>query len=99
MGGPDAVVQDGAVESTEGGYGCSDEGLAIFGGGERLLDGAAEVGAAAFGDEFFCLLRGGEVAEDHLCAGLAEEANGGRADSAGASGDEGNFTCDRHDDA
>ena len=93
VGGPDAVVEDGAVEAAEGGDGRGDEGLAVFGGGEGLLDGAAEFGAAALVDEGFGLLGGGAVAEDDLCAGLTEEADGGCADSAGASGDEGDFTC------
>src|SRR6266566_6382490 len=85
VGGPDAVVQDGAVQAAEGGYGSGDEGLAIFRGGEGLLDGAAELGASALLDEGLGLLGGGAVAEDHLCACLAEEADGGCADSAGAS--------------
>ena len=63
-----------------------------------LLDGAAEVGASALVDEGFGLLGGGAVAEDDLCAGLTEEADGGCADSAGASGDEGDFARERHDD-
>ena len=99
VGGPDAVVEDSAVEAAKGGYGGGDEGLAIFRGGEGLLDGAAEVRASALGDEGFGLLCGGEVAEDDLRAGLAEEADSGGADSAGASGDEGDFSCERHDDA
>jgi hypothetical protein len=52
------VVEDGTVEAAEGGDGSSDEGLTVFGRGERLLDGAAEIGAAAFCDEGFGL-RGG----------------------------------------
>jgi hypothetical protein len=99
VGGPDAVVQDGAVEAAEGGYRSGDEGLTIVWSGEGLVDGTAEVGAPTLGYEFFCLSRGGEVAEDYLCAGLTEEADGGCADSAGASGDEGDFACERHDDA
>ena len=47
VGGPDAVVQDGAVETAEGGYGRGDEGLAVFRGVEGLLDGAAEFRVAA----------------------------------------------------
>src|SRR5882757_3389453 len=92
VGGPDAVVQDGAVEAAEGGYRSGDEGLAILRRGKGLVDGAAEVGASTLGYEFFCLFRGGEVAEDDLRAGLAEETYGGGADSAGASGNEGDFS-------
>ena len=64
-----------------------------------MLDGPAELGTAALFDEGIGLLGGSAVAEDHLCAGLAEEADSGGADSAGASGDEGNFAGERHDDA
>jgi hypothetical protein len=99
VGGPDAVVQDGAVEAAKGSYSGSDEGLAIFRGGEGLLEGAAELGATALLDQGLGLLGGGEVAEDNPGASLAEEADGGCADSAGASGDESDFTCERHDDA
>ena len=99
VGGPDAVIQDGAVEAAEGGDGSGDEGFAIFRGEERLLDSAAEVGAAALGCEGFSLASGGEVTEDDPGAGLAEEADGGCADSAGASGDEGDFSRQRHCDA
>jgi hypothetical protein len=93
------VVQDGAVEAAEGVYGGGDEGLAIFWREEGLLDSAAEFRAAALLDEGLGLPGGGEVAEDYLCAGLTEEADGGCTDSSGASGNEGYFTCDRHDDA
>ena len=96
--GPDAVVEDDAVEAAEDGDGGGDEGLAIFGSGERLLDGAAEVGASALCDEGLGLLGGGAVAEDYLRPGLMEEANGRCADSAGASGDEGDFARQRHYD-
>jgi len=96
--GPDAVVEDGTVQSAEGGYGSGDEGLAVFRGGEGLLDGAAELGAAALLDEGLGLLGGGEVAEDDFCPGLTEEADGGCADSAGASGNQGDFTRERHYD-
>jgi hypothetical protein len=92
------VVQDGAVQAAEGGYGSGDEGVAIFRGGEGLLDGAAELGAAALLNEGLGLLGGGAVAEHDLCAGLTEEADGGCADSAGASGDQSNFTRERHND-
>jgi hypothetical protein len=64
-----------------------------------LEDGAADVGTAALGDEGFGLLGGGPVAEDHFGAGLMEEANGGCADSAGASGDESDFIFEGHEDA
>jgi hypothetical protein len=87
VGGPDAVVQYGAVEAAERGYGGGDEGLAIFWREEGLLDSAAEFRAAALLNKGLGLLGGGEVAEDYLCAGLTEEADGGCADSAGASGD------------
>ena len=92
MRGPNAVVEDGAVEAAEGGDCSGDEGLTVLRGGERLVDGAAEVGAAALPNEGFGLLGGGAVAEDDPCAGLTEEADGGSADSTGASGDEGDFS-------
>ncbi len=52
------------------------------GGVEGLVDGAAVVGAAALGGEGFGLLGCAAVVEDDLCTGLAEEADGGGADSA-----------------
>jgi hypothetical protein len=96
--GPDAVVEDGAVETAKGGDGCGNEGFTVFRSEERLLDGAAEFRAAAFGDQGFGLLCGGAVAEDDLRAGLAEEADGGCADSARAAGDKGDFAGERHYD-
>ena len=99
VGGPDAVVEDGAVDATEGGCGGGDEGFTVFWCVEGLMDGSAEIGAAALGDEGFGLLGCAAIAEDDLRAGLTEETNGGCADSAGASGDEGNFAFQRHGDA
>ena len=93
------MVEDGAVDAAEGGDGGGDEGFAVFRGVEGLVDGAAEVGTAALGDEGFGLLGCAAVVEDDLCAGLTEEANGGGADSAGASGNEGYFARERHGDA
>lgn len=46
------------------------------------MDGLAEVGTAALGDEGFGLLGGGAVAEDDSGSGLVEEADGGAADAA-----------------
>src|SRR5207245_7706246 len=89
--GPDAVVEDGAVKAAKGGYRGGDEGLAVFGGEEGLLDGAAQLWVSALLDEGFRLAGGGAVAEDDFGAGLTEEADRGGADSAGASGDEGDF--------
>ena len=88
-----------AVEVAEGGYGGGNEGLAIFGSGESLLDGAAEIRASALLNESFGLLCGGEVTEDDLGASLTEEADGGCADSAGSSGNQSDLTCEGHDDA
>jgi hypothetical protein len=96
---PDAMVEDGAVDTAEGGGGGDDEGFAVFRGVEGLVDGAAEVGTSALGDEGFCLFGCGAVVEDDLRASLAEEADGGGPDSAGATGDEGYFACERHGDA
>ena len=93
------MVEDGAVDAAEGGGGGGNEGFAVFRGVEGLVDGAAEVGAAAFGDEGFRLFGCGAVVEDNLCAGLAEETNGGGTDAAGAAGDEGYFARKRHCDA
>jgi hypothetical protein len=97
--GPDAVVEDGAVDAAEGGDGGGDEGFTIFRGVEWLMEGAAEVGTAALGDEGFGLLGCAAVVEDDLCACLAKETDGGCADSAGASGDESYFALQRHCDA
>ena len=93
------MIQDGAVEAAEGGDSGGDESLAVLGGGEGLLDSAAESGAAALLDQGLGLLGGREEAEDHLCAGLTEEADGGCADSAGAAGDESDFIFEGHNDA
>ena len=73
------MVQDGAVQAAEGVYGGGDEGLAIFRGEEGLLDGVAELGAAALLNEGLGLPAGGEIAEDDLCPSLTEEADGGCA--------------------
>ena len=92
------MVEDGTVETAEDCDGCSDECLTFFGRGERLLDGAAEIGAAAFGDEGFGLWGGGAITEDDPGSGLAEETYGGSTNAAGASGDEGDFALERHGD-
>ena len=82
VGRPDAVIENDAVEPAEGFDGGFDESAAVFGGGERLMDGLAEVGTAALGDEGFGLLNSGAVAEDDFGSGLAEETDGGTADAA-----------------
>ena len=93
--GPDAVVDDEDVEAAED-LDCGlDEGAAVFGGGEDLLDGLAEAGAALLGGEGVGLGGRALVAEDDLCAGLAEEPDGGGADAPGAAGDEGDATAKR----
>lgn len=92
------MVEDGAVEAAEGSHGSGDEGLTVFGSGERLLDGATEIGTTALCDEGFGLRGGGAITEDDPGSGLAEEADGGSADAAGASGDEGDFALERHGD-
>jgi len=93
---PDSVIENDAVETSEGGYGSSDEGLAVLRREEGLLNGAAEFGATALCDERFGLLRGGAIAEDDLCACFVEEADGGCTNSAGAAGDKGHFAGERH---
>jgi hypothetical protein len=95
--GPDAVVDDEAVETAKGGYGGGYEGAAVLRRGELLADGAAVIGATALFGERVGLGGGGLEAEDDLRSGLVEEADGGGADSAGASGDEGDFSRQRHD--
>ena len=92
------MIEDGAVEAAESCYGSGDEGLAIFGGGERLLDRAAEIRAAAFCNEGFGLRYGGAITEDNFSSGLAKETYGGSTNSTGASGDEGDFSLERHGD-
>ena len=96
--GPDAVVDDEAVETAKSGDGSGDEGATVFRGGELLLDGAAVFGAAALGGEGFGLGCGGLVAEDNLCACLMEEADGCSADSTRSSADQSNFSRQRHYD-
>ena len=88
-GGPDAVVEDEDVQVSEGLEGGGDEGFAVFGGGEVLLDGEADGWAAAFGGEGFGLRLGGAIAEGDAGSGLAKEADGSGANAAGASGNEG----------
>jgi hypothetical protein len=97
MGGPDAVIEDGAVDATKCCDGGGDEGLAVFGCGKSLADGAGAFGAAALRDQGLGPLGGGLIAEDDLGTCLVEEADGGRTDSAGASGDESDFALERHD--
>jgi hypothetical protein len=92
------VIEHGAVEAAEGCYGSGDEGLTIFGGGERLLNGAAEIGATAFCDEGYGLRSGGAITEDNFGSGLAKETYGGSTNSTGASCDEGDFSLERHGD-
>src|ERR1019366_9078669 len=86
---PDAVVGDEDVEISEGCESAGDEGFAVLGGGEGLLDGEAEGWAAERGGEGFGLRGGLLIAEGDTGSGLAEEADGGGADAARASGDEG----------
>ena len=72
-----------------------DEGFAFFGCGEGLLDGQAEGWAAALGGAGFSLLLRGDGAEGDACASLAEEAHGGCANAARASGNECGATGER----
>src|SRR6185312_16667668 len=51
FGRPDAVVGDKDVDSSEGFYGFGDEGAALYGRRELLLNGEA-VGAEFFGKRF-----------------------------------------------
>lgn len=90
--GPDAVVGDDAVQAAEGGDSGGDECLSVFRGGERLVDGSAEVGTATFAGEGFGLLGGKAVVEGYFGSGLAEEADGGCADSSGAASDKGDLS-------
>jgi hypothetical protein len=92
------VVDDEAVETAKGGDGGGDEGAAVLRRGELLADGVAVIGAAALCGECLGLSGGRLIAEDYVRASLAEEANSGRTNSAGASGDEGNFARQRHYD-
>jgi hypothetical protein len=97
VGGPDAVIENGAVEASKRCDCRIYERLAVFRSEERLLDCAAEFGAATFCDEGFGLFGGGAVAEGYLCSSLTEEADGGSSDSAGASGDESYFSFEGQD--
>ena len=92
---PDAVVDDEDVEAAKGLDGGGDEGVAVFGGGERLLEGDG----AGFGGEDVGGAGGGEVAEGDAGAGLAEEPHSGRADAARATGDESGAAGEREGDA
>jgi hypothetical protein len=83
------MVGDEDVEISEGCEGCGDKGFAVFRCFERLAYGEADGGATEFGGEGFGLRLGGEVTEGDAGSGLAEEADGGSAYSAGASGHQG----------
>lgn len=93
--GPDAVVDDEDVEVAKGCDGGVDERLAVFGGGEILLEGDAVCRGPMLGDESFGLLTGGLVAEGDAGSGCSKEANGLGSDAARASGDEGGATGER----
>ncbi len=90
--GPDPVVENGAIDSSESCDHCVDEGLPVCWGEERLLDGVTELRPSAFFDEGLGLCNGGAVAECNLSAGLTErETDGGSSDSTGTPSDEGDF--------
>lgn len=96
---PDAVVDDEAVEPTESGNCCVDEGCAVGWSGKFLLEGVTETGAAAGFSQIEGLGLSCAVAEGYAGSGAAEEANGGGPDAAGASGDECGTPCQRECDA
>jgi len=96
---PDAVIGNENVEIAKGSEGGGDENLAGFGGGEDLLDGEAEGWAAEFGGKSVGLIGGLLVAEGDTGSGLAEEADGGGADAARASGDQGGAAGEREGDS
>jgi len=91
LGLPDAVVGDENVDAAEVIDGAADEGPAVFRGRKILGEGYALGWAAAFGDELFGSGLSGTVVEGDASSSLAEEADRGRADATGASGDEGDF--------
>jgi len=93
------VVGDEDVEIAEGCKGLGDEGFSVFGGFEVPLDGEAEGWAPERGGESVGLVRGGAVAKGDAGSGLAEEADGGCADAARASGDEGGAAGEREGDS
>ncbi len=93
--GPDAVVDDQAVEPPKGRDRGGDQGAAVFRRCQRLLDGAAKAFAAKLGGEGFGAVARLLVAEDDAGAGLAKQADGGSADAARAPGDEDDFTFER----
>ena len=85
------MVDDQAIKAAED-RGCSsDKRLAVFGGGEVLLQRAADVFAAAYADEIRSALRFGAVAEDNLRSRLVEEPDRRGADAARTASDEGDF--------
>ena len=69
------MVDDEHVEVAEDREGLSDEGFAVFGGGEILLDRETEGGSATFVGQGFGLILGGAIAESYAGSGLAEEAD------------------------
>jgi|HubBroStandDraft_6_1064221.scaffolds.fasta_scaffold1132348_2 hypothetical protein len=93
------MVNDEAVDAAEGSYGGGDEGLAVFGGVEVVLDGDGLGWASAGFGEFVGEGGGGLVAEGYFGSGLMEEADGGGSDASGASGDEGYFVVEGERDA
>lgn len=78
---PDPMVDDEAIEASEGADGGGDEIAAIFGGGELLLEGDARLRSAALRGESFGCGAGGAIAECYPGSGLAKEADRGCADS------------------
>jgi len=76
-----------------------DEGFAVFGGGESLLDWEAEGWTAEFGGEGVGLIGGLLIAEGDAGSSLAEEADSGGTDAARASGDESGAAGEREGDA
>ena len=96
---PDAVVDDEDVEVAEGVEDMGDEGFAVFGSREIPLDGEAGSGTSTSGGEGLSLFGGLAIAEGDAGSGLVEEANGGGADAARASGDEGGAPSEGEGDA
>jgi hypothetical protein len=87
--GPDAVIDDEDIQAAKGAYCGCYQGPAICGGAELLLYGHALVRAAALRGKGVGARTRLQIAESNARIGLVEEPDGGCADAARTSGDEG----------
>ena len=84
------MVGDEDIEASKMLDGCCDQGAGRIWAVEVAGDGVT-VGSPAFLGQSFSLLASFLIAEDYFCARGGEHADRGRADAAGAAGDQGYF--------